>query len=75
MKHHISKILIAVAVSLFVMFIWPTRWHYEHADLYGINRLVRIDRLSGRTEYLVGSDWKPAAQIEPDPAYADKMNR
>jgi hypothetical protein len=57
------------------MFVWPTRYSYNHADLYGVNRLVRLDRFGQRAEYLVGSEWKPAEQIEPDPGYVEKMNR
>jgi len=50
--------LIAVcSVGVFVAqvtYIWPTPWRYDHVLLNGNRYPVRIHRLNGRTEILLG---------------------
>jgi hypothetical protein len=41
--------LILVAVSAFGVFVWPTRYRYEHVTMQGTECLVRIDRFSNQT--------------------------
>ena len=53
----LSLATVLLSVTLFAIFVWPTRYRYEHA--YTTNRLVRIDRFNGKSWMLThkGSSW------------------
>lgn len=58
-----------VALLLFVVFVWPTRYRYDTTQVHtGFNLLVRTDRLTGRGETFVpGQGWqKQHPQVERD---------
>lgn len=53
--------LAAAALLLaFVLFVWPTRWRYDHMTVEGNIVLVRVDRISGVADMLVPDEgWVP----------------
>lgn len=56
---------LAPAIGLFVLllfavYVWPTRWRYDHMTVEGNIVLVRMDRFSGDADMLVPDDgWVP----------------
>jgi len=44
-------------IAAFGIFIWPTRYRYDHSDFTGKSVMVRIDRFSGTVEALSGNGW------------------
>jgi len=50
-----SKVLFALLVAAFAYFVWPTQWQYETVN----PSLVRIHRITGRTEALRRTGWQP----------------
>lgn len=54
-----TLIVIALA-SLFLLYVWPTRYRYDHMTVDGNLVPVRIDRISGDSDMLVPDDgWVP----------------
>lgn len=50
----------AVAVLAFVLFVWPTRWRYDHMTVDGNIVVVRINRMNGLADMLVPDEgWVP----------------
>ena len=44
-----------------VLFVWPTRWRYDHMTVGQDTYPVRIDRFSGHADILLpGDGWTPA---------------
>lgn len=37
---------------VYAVFVWPGRWRYETVQRYGVERLMRVDRISGEAEEL-----------------------
>jgi hypothetical protein len=60
MKRNFLVGLATVLVILFAWLVWPTRYQYEHTG-FGESQqcLVRIDRITGKTEILVDLRWVP----------------
>ena len=59
-----SRILIPIAWLLFVVafavYVWPTRWRYDHMTVDGNIVPVRMDRFSGDSDMLVPDEgWVP----------------
>lgn len=53
-------LLAAVVVLAFALFVWPTRWRYDHMTVEGNIVVVRINRMSGAADMLVPDDgWVP----------------
>ncbi|MEQ1831446.1 MAG: hypothetical protein ABL977_00210 [Candidatus Eisenbacteria bacterium] len=53
--------MLAAALALaFLLFVWPTRWRYDHMTVDGNIVLVRLDRFSGDADMLVPDEgWVP----------------
>jgi hypothetical protein len=50
-------LLLAIA---FAVYVWPTRWRYDHMTVDGNIVPVRMDRFSGDADMLVPDDgWVP----------------
>ena len=64
MMRRILSIALRVAVLLFlvafVVYVWPTRFRYDHMTVDGNLVPVRIDRLNGDSDMLVPDEgWVP----------------
>jgi hypothetical protein len=55
------RVLIVLAIVLStLLFVWPTRFRYDHMTVDGNLVPVRIDRLTGNADMLVPDDgWVP----------------
>jgi hypothetical protein len=50
-----------ILLTGFALFVWPTRWRYDHMTVGQDTYPVRIDRLSGHADILLpGDGWTPA---------------
>lgn len=56
-RAHLLLIALAIGASLFVVYVWPTQYRYEHVSFGRYTLLVRIDRFTGQPEYLLTSGW------------------
>jgi hypothetical protein len=58
--------LVAIALlTAFVLFVWPTRFRYDHMTVDGNLVPVRIDRLNGDADMLVPDDgWVPVEEAQ-----------
>ena len=56
------RALIALLLLVaFALFVWPTRWRYDHMTVGQDSYPVRIDRISGHADILLpGDGWTPA---------------
>jgi hypothetical protein len=59
-----TRILLPLAwllfVLAFVVYVWPTRWRYDHMTVDGNIVPVRMDRFSGDADMLVPDEgWVP----------------
>jgi len=66
MGHPRLKALVWLIVLLvFAVYVWPTRWRYDHMTLEGNIVLVRVDRFSGDADMLLPDEgWVPVATPE-----------
>lgn len=55
------RVLVVLAVvAAFVLYVWPTRFRYDHMTVDGNLVPVRIDRVTGDADMLVPDDgWVP----------------
>ena len=59
----LTLLILAIIALALAVFVWPTRWRYDHITVESDRYLVRIERLTGRTEILVPElGWTPAEQ-------------
>ena len=57
-------LIVAVLLGGFALFVWPTRWRYDHMTLDVDTYPVRIDRLTGHADVLLpGDGWTPAEEV------------
>ena len=55
----VRLVLLALAL-LFVAYVWPTRYRYDHVNTDGNTYTVRIDRFNGDADMLVPDQgWVP----------------
>jgi len=61
----IARALIAlVLLGSFALFVWPTRWRYDHLTIDTYTYPVRIDRLTGDADVLLPADgWTPIEDV------------
>ena len=53
-------------VAAFAIYVWPTRWRYDHLTMDGNIVLVRMDRFSDDADMLVPDEgWVPV-ESPPD---------
>lgn len=48
---HSLLIVAFLAATLFAVYVWPTRYRYDHVQIGRYDFMVRIDRASGKTEF------------------------
>jgi len=65
MTAKIARALIAlVLLGSLALFVWPTRWRYDHMTIDVDTYPVRIDRLTGHADVLLpGDGWTPAEEV------------
>jgi hypothetical protein len=76
----ILRVLFVTALlAAFAMFVWPTRWRYDHMTVGDDTYPVRIDRISGHADILLpGEGWTPAEEasdMDPDGQEQPQGNR
>ena len=55
----VRLVLLALALA-FVVYVWPTRFKYDHLSTEGNTYPVRIDRINGNSDMLVPDEgWIP----------------
>lgn len=85
----VVSVLIIALVGL--VFVWPTPYSYYTLKVYGVERIIRINRFTGTTERLKDDGWHqyvkitepttveapaaPAKPIEPDDGFVDITNQ
>ena len=57
--------LLVVVMAAMAVWVWPTRYRYEHTTVSNQMLLVRIDRFSGATSLLVDAQWYPVQEYTP----------
>lgn len=61
----LASVLWIVLVLAFTLFVWPTRWRYDHMTVDGNIVPVRMDRFSGEADMLVPDEgWVPVRAPE-----------
>ena len=58
-KTRLFFIVVIVLVAAFSLFIWLTPYHYDHMTLGNRSYPVRINRFTGKAEYLTPDGWTP----------------
>ena len=65
-RPRLKSLLWLLVVLVFAVYVWPTRWRYDHMTLDGNIVLVRMDRFSGEAEMLLPDEgWVPV-EAPPD---------
>jgi cell division protein FtsN len=70
-----------IAITLLLIFLWPTFYHYEAIQVAGKDYPLRINRLTANTQYFDGRQWiepplrvatprhvPPGMELHPSPA-------
>jgi hypothetical protein len=53
-------VLGALLLFAFALYVWPTRWRYDHMTVDGNIVPIRVDRFSGEADMLLPDDgWVP----------------
>ena len=56
----LGPVLWLLLVAAFALYVWPTRWRYDHLTMDGNIVPVRMDRFSGDCDMLVPDEgWVP----------------
>ena len=56
----VGPVVWLLLAAAFVVYVWPTRWRYDHLTMDGNIVPVRMDRFSGDAEMLVPDEgWVP----------------
>lgn len=62
MSSKLSALWIVLICSIavgFVLYVWPTRYRFDHTNIAGRRLPVRIDRITGNPEILTVNGWTP----------------
>lgn len=47
---HLALVLITLLIMCAAVFVWPTRYRYDHVQIGRVTLPVRMDRITGRSE-------------------------
>ncbi|UCB48887.1 MAG: hypothetical protein JSW56_17500 [Deltaproteobacteria bacterium] len=59
-----NLLIVCVTLLLAGVLFWPTLYRYDKIDFQGLSTLVRINRLTGYTEYYMLGQWVPEGLVE-----------
>ena len=62
----IPTLLCAIILIGVAVFVWPTRYRYDHMGIVGNNFPIRTDRLSGKTEWADPRGWHAIGNMAED---------
>src|SRR5689334_14761429 len=69
-------VLVLAVVVTYAMFVWPTRFRYDHLTVDGNIVPVRIDRFNGDADMLVPDEgWTPVEGTESTPGTTPAARR
>jgi hypothetical protein len=72
----IRWLVILGLLGAFAMFVWPTRFRYDHMTVDGNLVPVRIDRFNGDSDMLVPDQgWVPVEGQDQDPGTTPAASR
>ncbi len=61
----VRMLIVLAIVAAFVLFVWPTRYRYDHVVTEGETYPVRIDRFTGDADMLTPDDgWYPMGDTD-----------
>ena len=68
MTLRILRVLLVTAIlAAIAMFVWPTRWRYDHMTVGNDTYPVRIHRVTGHADVLLpGDGWTPVEDAFQD---------
>ena len=59
-RPRVKSLLWLLVALLFAVYVWPTRWRYDHMTMDGNIVPVRMDRFSGEADMLLPDEgWVP----------------
>ena len=72
----LGPVLWFLLVVAFAVYVWPTRWRYDHLTMDGNIVPVRMDRFSGDADMLVPDEgWVPVEGQDQGPGTAPAARR
>jgi len=54
-----NLLIVCAALIIAGVLFWPTIYRYEKIDIQGLSTILRINRVTGYTEYYVLGNWVP----------------
>jgi hypothetical protein len=66
----VNTLIVACTLVLLALFVWPTRFRYGTTSVGNEQVMTRSDRLTGRTQMLLGVQWTPVEENDPSPSRA-----
>jgi hypothetical protein len=65
-------LVVLTIATAFVLYVWPTRYRYDHVVTENEDYPVRIDRLTGEADMLTPDDgWVPMGEGGGSPSTGD----
>ena len=59
-RARVLRLMWLLLILLFAVYVWPTRWRYDHLTFEGNIVPVRMDRFSGDADMLLPDEgWVP----------------
>jgi hypothetical protein len=59
-RARVMRLVWLLLVAAFAVYVWPTRWRYDHMTVEGDIVPVRVDRFSGAADMLLpDAGWVP----------------
>jgi len=75
----VASIICTAILALFAIFVWPTRYRYEHTSFLtpNLQLLIRIDRFTDEVNYIDPSEgWKSIkGQTKADKALNELLEK
>ncbi|MCI0331113.1 MAG: hypothetical protein L0196_09270 [candidate division Zixibacteria bacterium] len=59
-----TALILIIGFLLFGVFLWPGLYHYGHDAYMGMP--YRVNRITGKTQYLIRGTWFPSGKPKKD---------